>query len=458
MSATTPSALDLPMHVTFFASQQADTKREKIHTLRTLATLAKTRDAPSKDKLPWIKLATFGAEPTLKGSLRHDTNMQAVFGVEGDYDDSEITPLAAADLLRRANIAALIYTSPPHHTFDADTGEWKGERWRVLCPLSGPCTPAERDALTARVNGVLGGVLDPASFTASQAYYIGGIAGVKPETILVEGRPLDLAADLDIIAIGRPGGKERAKIELPPGTGPNEIGTAALKAACALFDKMAPGRTRHDTILDATMACVPYVLSGHLEYEEAHDAVQAALETCDGGREETYDREVRDALDGALTKSRTYEAPSDGSEFGPAPPLEGEPGAELAEPKAAKPAFRLTPRPYIWTPAAMIQPRRWVYARPLHPAIRDGHIRTGRRRQVIARPYGSPRYGDLSGHSGEGSRPQAVSGGFFTPCRTAVNGKSIAARWKPALDGDPPVCPRPRPWSFEPRPSEPQSK
>ena len=312
MSEASVSALDLPMHVTFFASAAANDKRERTETLRSIAKLAERLNAPSKDRLMWVKAATFGDEATDKGSLRHNANMTAVSGLEGDYDMGVMTPEAGANLLQQANIAALIYTSPSHRTFDKDTAAYKGERWRVLCPLSRPHTAAERYDLLARVNGVLGGVLAGESFTPSQSYYIGGVGGVKPQTILVDGRPIDLAPELDATAIGRPGGATPVKIELPTGLEPDATALAALEKACALFDDMGD-RGRHPTALAATLAVAPFVKSGHLDFSVCVDAIEVAMEACDGGRAKAFDSEVSDLLTGALDKVRAYEPPSDGS-------------------------------------------------------------------------------------------------------------------------------------------------
>lgn len=69
-------------------------------------------------------------------------------------------------------------------------------------PLNLP--PKERSHLTARVNGLLDGTLDGVSFKLSQAFFFGGIEGKPtPKTVLVEGRYIDQARDLDAGATGR---------------------------------------------------------------------------------------------------------------------------------------------------------------------------------------------------------------------------------------------------------------
>jgi hypothetical protein len=68
--------------------------------------------APEKSALPLVKLASFGDARTEKGSLRHDANLLRVSGVEGDHDAGAVSPQDAAERLRQAGNAALIYTTP----------------------------------------------------------------------------------------------------------------------------------------------------------------------------------------------------------------------------------------------------------------------------------------------------------------------------------------------------------
>lgn len=138
-----------------------------------------TAIAKSKDNLPLLKLATFS------GDYRKNDSLEAICGIEGDYDGEVVQPADAAAQLQRAGIAALIYTSPSHRS--------EAPRWRVLCPLSLPVTPSERHALAARLNGALGGSLARESFTASQPYYVGAVQGGEPvQCWRVDGRCIDL--------------------------------------------------------------------------------------------------------------------------------------------------------------------------------------------------------------------------------------------------------------------------
>lgn len=164
---------------------------------------------PSKSACPLIKLATFGDRRTLKGSLRHDENLVAVTGVEGDYDGEVMTASEAADRLRMAGITALVYTSARHGVVtEGRNGSKGGPRWRVLAPLGHACAPDDRRDLVSLLNGVLGGVLSGESWTASQSFYFGRVAGAPFEAHVVEGAPLDLfALWTDLAPIGAPGGE-----------------------------------------------------------------------------------------------------------------------------------------------------------------------------------------------------------------------------------------------------------
>lgn len=203
-------ALDAPIKATFFKDVQAFEHQERPISLRQLEHKIRETKAKHKGGLPLIKLATFGntTKPKAEGKpgkcLRHDGNMLKVSGIEGDYDAGEMPMAQAAELLRQAGVAALLYTST-HHTPEAP-------RWRVLCPLAMEVTPEARAALCARLNGILGGTLGDESFKPSQPYYFGeaamrdekkGGGNAHPlETMLLEGKPLDQVKGPQIWACG----------------------------------------------------------------------------------------------------------------------------------------------------------------------------------------------------------------------------------------------------------------
>ncbi|NCP10600.1 MAG: AAA family ATPase [Sphingomonadales bacterium] len=166
--------------------------------LRGLAPKIVERRAERKDRLPWLKLATFGDVPSRKGSLRHNGNVTAIDGIEGDHDAGTVTPAEAAQRLQQAGIAALIYTSPSHTP--------ERPRWRVLAPLSRSMSPEHRERLCARLQGVLGGALAPESFALSQSYYYGGVeGGTVPETLEIDGAGIDTLDRLDAGALDKRG-------------------------------------------------------------------------------------------------------------------------------------------------------------------------------------------------------------------------------------------------------------
>jgi hypothetical protein len=156
----------------------------------------------SKAACPWIKLARFGEVRTEAGALRHDANIVEITGVEADYDGEQIQPEQAVEMLERALLRAVVYTSPSHTP--------EKPRWRVLAPLSQPYRPDARSALLARINGVLGGVLAGESFTLSQSYYYGRLSSATQHYKVLatfddpmEGLYVDTLDDLDDGAISR---------------------------------------------------------------------------------------------------------------------------------------------------------------------------------------------------------------------------------------------------------------
>lgn len=274
-TATAPaSGLDVPLRVTLFPDHRAQSKSEIAATLRTLcARLADTR-APSKGDLPWLKLATFGDNRTIRGSLRHDANVTSITGIEGDYDGEQLTMDRARRVLMGARIAAVLYTSPSHRP--------EAPRWRILCPLSEPLPPEERTRLLMRMNGLFVGALSGESFTLSQSYYYGAVQGAQHHAVAtVEGRCIDLADDLDADAIGKPA---KHKQEAPQYTAPAQpytgdgtrYGQAALSRECANIRSAAEGM-KHQTLNKAAYSIGGLVTAGELPEGAALSELRAAL-------------------------------------------------------------------------------------------------------------------------------------------------------------------------------------
>ena len=91
--------------VTFtqFPSRQAHSAEYRVgHGLSGLANLIRLTHAPSKNNLPWLKLARFTGERSPHGSLRHDKGVLRLTGCEGDYDGEKVSIEEAAGRLRAA--------------------------------------------------------------------------------------------------------------------------------------------------------------------------------------------------------------------------------------------------------------------------------------------------------------------------------------------------------------------
>jgi hypothetical protein len=143
----------------------AATKHEEALHLPDLADRIATTTAASKTTLPWLKLARFGDHRTDANSLRHNANVLTITGIEADYDGERVPFDDGRAILRKAGVAAIVYTSPSH-TEDAP-------RWRVL--LSAECPAARRDAFMARLNGLFSGIFSNESWTLSQSYYYSSV-------------------------------------------------------------------------------------------------------------------------------------------------------------------------------------------------------------------------------------------------------------------------------------------
>ncbi|WP_338608074.1 virulence-associated E family protein [Pelagibacterium nitratireducens] len=222
MTISTDAAPDGEISFTYFTSYTDSIGERRTAPFDQLCDWIATHPpmAATKGGLPLIKLATF------VDNHRKNEKLEAVFGIEGDYDGEALHPYAASALLAAKGIQALIYTSPSHQN--------GAPRWRVVCPLSNPVAAEERHELTSRLNSALGGILAPESFVASQSYYVGSVTGGEPvKTWRVDGLPLDLVEGLK--PVGPPeaasgfGGKR-----IQPGEGrraPNfEIALAALQS------------------------------------------------------------------------------------------------------------------------------------------------------------------------------------------------------------------------------------
>ncbi len=116
------SAIDRRLPATLFPSLAGDTCERAELSLRELAAQIERTSASAKDRLPLLKLATFGAVKTAKGSLRHTDNIERVHGIEGDHDAGTLSLADARSKLSAAGVAGLIYSTPSHTPRKARAG------------------------------------------------------------------------------------------------------------------------------------------------------------------------------------------------------------------------------------------------------------------------------------------------------------------------------------------------
>jgi hypothetical protein len=295
--------------VTFFGDKAALIKDERCLSLAELAGFIRDTSRGDKKKLPWLKPARFGDVRTDHGSLRHDDNVLAITGIAVDYDGEKVSLDEGVETLTKAGISSLAYTSPSHTE--------NAPRWRVLCPLSRELPPDQHERLVSRLNGVLGGLLTRESWTLSQAYYFGSVANNPSHDVrIVPGTSIDLRAELDANAVGRP---ERPKLERPKGqtaepgqprTEPPQGGTAygraALQRECDAV-RGAPDGSKHDILNKAAFAIGGLVGAGELREDEARADLMAALaeiaSRCDDVR--AAERTVQDGLRDGMALPRT---------------------------------------------------------------------------------------------------------------------------------------------------------
>jgi hypothetical protein len=90
-----------------------------------------------------------------------------------------VTMANACETFRMFGIRAVFYTAP--------SSTKNAQYWRAVLPLSCPNAPITRYGL----NRLLGGILDPASFTFIQAVFYGKIEGSEHECLISEGVCID---------------------------------------------------------------------------------------------------------------------------------------------------------------------------------------------------------------------------------------------------------------------------
>ncbi len=235
------SPMESSFTMTVFDDLETKTMTVQKPTLRQLKAEFDAAPVTPKHRQRLIKLATFGNVRTIKRALRHDENLIDVHGIEGDHDAGTMAIDQAVALLRQAGIAALV------HPTARSTPE--RNRWRIIAPLSAAVSPAAREMLAARLNGVLNGALHPESFVASQVFYFGKGQADAIAT-LTDGMTLDRLARLDASALDKDGKPYRPRLALPIPAESDDIDDDFAELG-RIFN--APDWTR----IDSALACIP---------------------------------------------------------------------------------------------------------------------------------------------------------------------------------------------------------
>jgi hypothetical protein len=289
--------------ITFFSDAFARLKREERLTADQLKQRIALVSQPEKARLPWLKCARFGDRRSDKDSLRHDGNVDAITGIEGDYDATPnngrlISFEEALARIRNAGINAIVYTSP---SFTEDL-----QKYRVLCPMSAEHPPEDRDRYMARLNGLFDGEFAAESWVLSQSYYYGAVNHNPSHRIeVIDGICIDRADHLDATAIGRP--------EKPKSAGTNGQRHPAAKPE-DITDKRICGHVESllDNIRNARdgekyfkLRDISYTVGGYLHIigwtvEEAVETLVGALPSADDW--EAARRTARKAVEAGLAK------------------------------------------------------------------------------------------------------------------------------------------------------------
>lgn len=227
---STVSPLDRPMDFSRFPDDHAFKLTRLRMSLRQFAAHIKKEVARDAQHVPWFVGGAFGddvkSSPSGR-SYRHKANFLHIDCVEVDFDNCPLAPAEAVERFRAADLAVLVYTTPTHGL------PGRGNRFRGFLPCSRSLPPADRARFVARVNGVMDGLADDASFSLSQGFRAGSVRGRPIETWLIDGRPIDEAADLDAGARWKTGTKSTAD-------GPGPVDEESLLEAIRTGERFHP--------------------------------------------------------------------------------------------------------------------------------------------------------------------------------------------------------------------------
>ncbi|WP_339695781.1 DUF5906 domain-containing protein [Celeribacter baekdonensis] len=307
-----------PVTLTQFPDWNGYSKATLKITLPELADLIAESTAPEKPALPMLSGLTWGNLRSENRSLKHGPNAGAVHAIFIDYDAGKITPAEAVERLKALGLVSLVYTSPSHQM------PGKGNRWRLVLPLSEPLPPDAYADLVARVNGVFGGALGDESFRIAQAYFFGSVKGQPPaQTFLSEGsRFIDQADDLDAQALG-PSRKlsdmlDEAPQEAVDQSGIPEAVDHALKmlewAKARVLEAAKKDVSRTEEIHRQAVHLGGYVACATLTEEQVRETLTEAAEKVGyltDYSERDLDRHITNGLNSGISRPLPWQDPFD---------------------------------------------------------------------------------------------------------------------------------------------------
>ncbi len=265
-----------PFVFTFFSSISGrDARRIRTTWAEFVAGLERAKPQAVKEAAPLIGIYTLGDARTAKGSLRHDDNVRTVTGATLDYDAGAVTPDEARRRLEEHGIRAVVVT-----TFSHTPGHPK---WRVIAPFACPLAPSEHRRWTAVLNGAVGGIAAPESFSLSRAYYIGGRVGHEYQVLTTAGQYLtDLEAP-DAIAVYPPDRSIHAAVVTPYVHAPaaprgGRYVAAAIESECLALAGTPPG-ARNEALNRAAFKLARFVAAGEADAGPIAEALSIAAQS-----------------------------------------------------------------------------------------------------------------------------------------------------------------------------------
>lgn len=259
----------LPITVSVMPDRFARKLVQETMTFHHFAQRLRSTSALTKETLPLGKMACFGdrrSDPPGR-SLRHDGNVVAITGVEGDYDGGTMPVEEAVAIADGAGLLSIITTSPSYTEY--------APRWRIWCPTSRQLPPAERYALMSMINGLFGGIFAVESWTLSQAFYLGSPlvnGGRNPlhQVFEIEGTPIDRKPELIAGAIDKPGTQARDDDDGLAGEGRAAVDETALLLQVISGESMHP----------AAIRLIGKWMHERIGWAEAEARLTAAFDSC----------------------------------------------------------------------------------------------------------------------------------------------------------------------------------